>query len=63
MTTKRMTVREAVEIALDCVENWHGQYTGDGADEFDEHESAAVDCKCDMGSAYRALQRKLRRMK
>ena len=51
-----MTVNEATQIAVDALEDWHGQATGD-----DEHYGVAAECACDMGKAYRTLARKLRR--
>ncbi len=53
-----MTIKEATEVALSCIEDWHGQFTGDD----DEHYGDIRQCKCDMGIAYRALSRKLKRV-
>ena len=61
-----MTVKEATQIAIDAIEEAHEARMGFG-DEGDEsyggHVVGAIDCKCELGKAYRVLARKLRRGK
>lgn len=58
--TQRMTVREATEIALTAIDEAHDlRIDSSGFDS--EHVLGALDCKCELGRAFRTLARKLSR--
>ena len=59
-----MTVKEAVEIALAAIDEDHEARMGfgdDGDEAYGGHVVGALDCRCELGKAYRTLARKLRR--